>query len=192
LPVPTNSGAVRLTAAELDTVLDSGEITRARAAWFVLAAADTLPGGPDAEPARSQAAFDAARERGWLPARLDVDSPARLGEVSLLIMKSFGLKGGLMYRLFPNPRYASRELVHLRIIQGRTDPGGRLSGGQFLHILGNTLTFTGEDEALAAEEARRRLLEDVSGSLRDAAKQTEGLSTGTEDILDYEGEFHLE
>jgi hypothetical protein len=107
-------------------------------------------------------------------------------------MKSFGIKGGLMYRIFPNPRYACRELVRLRIVQGRTDPGGRLSGERFLRILGNTLTFTGEDEALAAEEARRRLLEDISGSLQDSAKQTKGLSAGTEDMLDYEGEFQLE
>jgi uncharacterized protein YceK len=159
-----NGGSPRLAAAELDAVLNTGELTRAQAVWFVLTAADALPGGPDAGEDPSGAAFDAARERGWLAARLDADSPARLGEVSLLIMKSFGIKGGLMYRLFPNPRYACRELVRLQIVQGRIDPGARLSGVQFLHILGNTLTFVGEDEALAAEE----------------------------DVADYEGEFQLE
>jgi hypothetical protein len=82
--------------------------------------------------------------------------------------------------------------VYLQIIRGRTDPGGRLSGGEFLHILGRTLTFTGEDEALAADEARRRLLEDVSGSLRDSAGHSQGLSTGTEDLQQSEGEFQLE
>jgi hypothetical protein len=41
--------------------------------------------------------------------------------------------------------YACRELVCLRIIQGRTDPGGRLDGRAFLQILGRALTYTGKD-----------------------------------------------
>jgi hypothetical protein len=103
-------------------------------------------------------------------------------------MKSFGLKGGILYTLFPGPRYACRELAYLRIIRDGGDPETHLNGGQFLQILGNTLTYIGEDEA--AEEARRRLLEDGSGSLRDAAKQTGGLSAGAEDVPGEE--FHLE
>jgi hypothetical protein len=54
------------------------------------------------------------------------------------------------------------------------------------------LTCIGEDEALAAEEVRRRLLKDVSGSLRETAKQTEGFSGGTEDVQGYEEEFQIE
>ncbi|MDR1318162.1 MAG: hypothetical protein LBJ90_00935, partial [Treponema sp.] len=139
----------------MDDLLASGEITRGQAAWFVLTAAGVLPGGADAEPAVTGAA--AAQARGWLSVRAKADEPVRLGEVSLLIMKSFGLKGGILYTLFPGPRYACRELAYLRIIQNGGDPGGRLDGGQFLQILGNTLTCIGEDEALAAEEVRRRL-----------------------------------
>jgi hypothetical protein len=59
-------------------------------------------------------------------------------------MKAFDLKGGIFYSRFPLPRYACRELVYLRIIQGRTDPGGRLDGRTFLQILGRVLTFTGD------------------------------------------------
>ena len=106
-------------------------------------------------------------------------------------MKAFSLPGGLLYTLFSSPRHACRELEYLRIIRGRTDPGGRLDGGEFLRILGRTLTVTGEEEALA-EDARRRLLEDVSGSLQDSAKNPRGLSSGAEDLQQYEGEFQLE
>jgi hypothetical protein len=63
-------------------------------------------------------------------------------------MKSFEIKGGIFYSLFPLPRYACRELVYLRIIQERTDPGGRIDGRAFLQILGRALTYTGEDAAL--------------------------------------------
>jgi hypothetical protein len=124
------------SAEELETILHTREITYTQAARFVLTAADVLSGS---------GAFEAAQENRWLPAGAAADSPIQLGELSLLIMKSFGLKGGILYSLFPSPRYACRELVYIRIIQGKTDPGGRLDGRAFLQILGNTLTYVGED-----------------------------------------------
>jgi hypothetical protein len=50
------------------------------------------------------------------------------------------------------------------------------------------------EEARAAAEAerRQRLLEDVAASLQSAAEETQGLSSGSEDVLGYEGEFELE
>jgi hypothetical protein len=50
-----------------------------------------------------------------------------------------------MYSLFPSRRYACRELVYLRLIQGRTDPDGYVDGESFLHILGRVLRHTGAD-----------------------------------------------
>jgi tetratricopeptide (TPR) repeat protein len=49
-------------------------------------------------------------------------------------------------------------------------------------------------EAQAAEEAERkqRLLEDVAASLQSDAEETQGLSSGSEDVQGYEGEFELE
>jgi tetratricopeptide (TPR) repeat protein len=49
-----------------------------------------------------------------------------------------------------------------------------------------------EAEAAAEAERKRRLLEDVSASLQSAAEESEGLSAGAEDVLDYAGEFELE
>jgi hypothetical protein len=119
------------TADDMERILNTREITYTQAASFVLTAANTSPAGGDA--------FTTARENRWLPAKAEADSPIRLGELSLLIMKSFGMKGGIFYSLFPLPRYACRELVYLRIIQGRTDPGGLLDGRTFLQILGRAL-----------------------------------------------------
>jgi outer membrane protein OmpA-like peptidoglycan-associated protein len=141
------------TADELGAVLDTRKITYHQAARFILAAANVLPGGADA--------FTLSQGKGWVSRRAGADDPISLGGVSLLIMKAFGLKGSILYSLFPNPRYACRELVYLRIVQGRTDPGGRLDGREFLQILGRVLTHTGEEEAepqtpLPAEEAAER------------------------------------
>jgi tetratricopeptide (TPR) repeat protein len=49
-----------------------------------------------------------------------------------------------------------------------------------------------EAQARAEEERRRRLLEEVSASLQAAAEDSRGISSGSEDVLHYEGEFELE
>lgn len=46
--------------------------------------------------------------------------------------------------------------------------------------------------AKAEEERRRLLLEELSASLHAAAEDSQGLSTGAEDVETYEGEFELE
>jgi hypothetical protein len=132
----------------MDRILNTPEITYTQAAGFVLMAANVLPAGSDA--------FTTARENRWLPAgagadsadnTISADNAISLGELSLLIMKAFGIKGGILYSLFPLPRYACRELVYMQIIQGGNDPGGRLDGRTFLQILNRVLAYTGEDAA---------------------------------------------
>jgi tetratricopeptide (TPR) repeat protein len=49
-----------------------------------------------------------------------------------------------------------------------------------------------EEAVKAAEEKRTRLLNEVSESLQAAAEETRGLSAGTEDVMQYDGEFVLE
>jgi tetratricopeptide (TPR) repeat protein len=49
-----------------------------------------------------------------------------------------------------------------------------------------------EEAARAEAERRQRLLEEVSASLQSAAEDSQGLSSGAEDVLGYEGEFELE
>ncbi|MDR1099537.1 MAG: tetratricopeptide repeat protein [Treponema sp.] len=49
-----------------------------------------------------------------------------------------------------------------------------------------------EEAARAEAERRRRLLEEVSASLQSAADDSQGLSSGTEGVQGYEGEFELE
>ena len=48
------------------------------------------------------------------------------------------------------------------------------------------------DAAKAEDERRKRLLDEVSASLQAAAEETRGLSSGSEDVIQYDGEFVLE
>jgi len=121
------------TAADMELILDSPAVTYSQAAQFVL------------ESTMQQNAFEQALALGWIPKGAVPNEPITLGKLSFLLIKDFQMKGGLMYSIFPGPRYAFRTLVSRSIIQGSADPGMTVSGEWFLRILGNTLNIAGDD-----------------------------------------------
>jgi hypothetical protein len=129
------------TAAELNTVLETSAVTCAQAARFVLTSADVVP----EESFAGDAAFEQAVANRWLPSAAAADDPVRLGDLSFLLMRAFQVRGGLMYTLRPGPRYAFRTMVSRSLIQGTSDPAMTVSGERFLRILGNVLSYKGED-----------------------------------------------
>ena len=136
------------TAAEMDTMLGATEVSAAGAARFVLGAAELLPPGLSGAAAES-AAYEMARSKGWIKAA--ASDAISLKETAFLLMNAFELKGGAMYSLFHNPRYAYREMVYRKLIQGASDPDMKVSGIRFLQILGRTLSYSGENELVDAE-----------------------------------------
>jgi hypothetical protein len=167
------------TAEQLDAVLDAQRVSFAQAAALILPASGLLP--PDAGDA-----FDMAR--AWLPRRAEPDSPINMGELSHLVMRSFNLSGGFMYALFPGPRYAYRALAWRRLLPPGPDPGRFLSGEELLYITGLILSLAGDAEALEEPWAPAALEPEP----RMEVEQGQGLSTGSEGVLPYEGEFELE
>jgi hypothetical protein len=134
------------TAAELDGILASRGLTYAQAASLILKAADAAP-----PSASEEEAFNTAQSRGWLPGKAAAQDPAVLGGTSFIIMKSFGLKGGLLFSIFPGSRYAYREMVYQKIIQGRADPSMAVSGERLLQIISRVLSYTDQDSLLEGE-----------------------------------------
>lgn len=49
-----------------------------------------------------------------------------------------------------------------------------------------------EAQAAAEAERKKRILDEAAASLQSVADDTKGLSSGSEDVLEYEGEFELE
>jgi len=144
------------TAAELDTMLDTETVTVSEASRFALGSVGLLP--PELSDAETRAAaYEAALSRGWVWGR--PEDSISLQETAFLIMNAFGIKGGIMYSLLHNPRYAYREMIYRRLIQGRIYSSMKISGQQFLQILGMTLNYTGEreqmDEIIMGREAIR-------------------------------------
>jgi outer membrane protein OmpA-like peptidoglycan-associated protein len=129
----------------MDGLLERREITWAQACHFVLPAAGTAETGLSAE-----AAFDAARQNGWLPKGAEAAGSVTLGGLSFLVKESFSIKGSVLYALFPGPRYAYRHLAYLGLLPGLQDPALKVSGERFFQILGRVLAYQGEAD-LAAE-----------------------------------------
>jgi len=124
------------TAAEIEELLNTQSLSYEQAARFVLRAADQTGNISPAE------AFAFAKDKRWLPRKAEPGSMANLDGVSLLVMRSFGIKGGLMFSIFRNPHYAYRELEYKDVIQGRADPKMIVSGELLLFLVNRLLPGT--------------------------------------------------
>jgi len=122
------------TADEMEQLLAADSVTYGQAAWFLSRAADL----PAASP---EEAFNNAAQNKWLPKGASPDTAARLDAVALLVMRAFGIKGGINYSRFQTPHYAYRELVYKKIIQGRTDPAMKVSGSVLIFITNRVYTL---------------------------------------------------
>ena len=126
------------TASEMDALLEAETVSAAVLARFVLGSADLL--APDLSGQEAEkAAYDMAAANGWI--KTPSDESVTLKNAAFLIMQAFGIKGGIMYSLFGNPRYAYREMVYKKIITGRADQNMMVTGQRFLHILEKTISY---------------------------------------------------
>jgi len=131
-------GAAAQSNEFVDGLLDSDSVTVGQAAYLVLVASDNL--GEDADEAR---AFELLETFGWAPKGASSATPIQLKDYSYLLMRAFGLKGGLLYAIFPGPRYAYRQLASNLVIQGRSDPNMSLSGSMAVRMLGRVFDVKG-------------------------------------------------
>jgi hypothetical protein len=125
------------TAAALEAILETPVVSCYQAVRFVCASA---PGATDGSTGAD--AFSQAVSRGWLK-NAAADDPITLGRLSFLMMKAFNLKGGMMYAIFPGPRYAYRTMLSRSFIQSPADPAMKVSGERFLIMLGNVISAAG-------------------------------------------------
>jgi len=123
------------TAARLEALLNKAEITWADAAGFVLEASENLSnaGGDDA--------FRFAAQRNWLPKNAASGDTARFDGTALLLMQSFGFKGGIFFGIGKSPHHAYREMVYKGVIKGDPDPRAAVSGRELLLMINRILAM---------------------------------------------------
>jgi len=123
------------TARQVEMLLETSAVSYEDAAALVLEAAGALAAPGPAE------AFSFALEQGWLPKGASGGGTARLDGLSLLIMRSFNIKGGFFYGVTKAPHYAYRELVYRNIILGNSDPEMAVSGDLLLSMVNRVLSY---------------------------------------------------
>lgn len=122
----------------IDSVIAKDALSVSEAAYLVLVASDNL--GDDADSSR---AFEMIKQLGWDPVGFQPDAGINYGEFSYMLIKAFGVRTGLLFSLFPGPHYAYRELVHLVVVQGATDPDMKVSGTGAMHMLSRIFDVKG-------------------------------------------------
>ncbi len=127
-------------AADMDLLLNSDEVSYGLAARFILSAAEVMP-----ENISEVDAFRTAQSKGWIDEGIEPSQNITLGAFSLLCMKAFDLKGGIMYSIFPNKRYAYREMMYKNFIQGKNESSQTISGERLILILGRILNSVEEN-----------------------------------------------
>jgi len=147
IPVPILVSALLLVASAaglsaqsnelIDALLEEAEAGFGETVYLALTAGELIP-----EDASVEEAVRELDARQWNVKAKSAEDPMSLGEYSYLLMRIFGIQGGLMYRLFPGPRYATRELAFLEIVRGNPSPGRTLSGEEAMRILGALMEWT--------------------------------------------------
>jgi len=122
----------------IDRLLEQPRASFGAAAYLVLTASGELD-----QAASEQQALAALREKGWKLRAAQAEEPIRLGEFCFLLMKAFGEKGGLMYRLAPGPRYAVRELAYRGLVRGKVHSRRLPSGQEVVQLLSSFLDRKG-------------------------------------------------
>jgi hypothetical protein len=116
--------------AFVDRLLETPQATLGQAAYLLLTARGVVP-----EKATPEQAAETLAAQGWDTPALAPADPVTLGQYCFLLMQAYAVQGGLMYRIAPGPRYASRELAYRRLIRGKAYPNRTLSGEEALAIL---------------------------------------------------------
>jgi len=125
----------------VDEVLQAKALSYGQAAYLVLVAAQMLPEATSPEEALRQSVVSS-----WGIEEKTAADPVSIGEYSFMMMKTFELQGGLLYRIFPGPRYASRELVYRGFILERKDPGRYVPGEEALRLLAHVIEWKEESQ----------------------------------------------
>lgn len=130
-------------AEKVDKILETEKTTFGQAAYLIQTALNE-----GADKLDFETAFDRFKSENQNLIRDSVTA----GDVipvktyAFLLMKAFNIKGGLMYRICPCPRYAYRELRYLAVIQGNSDPDAPMTGSTMLQILGRIDTVQGGEQ----------------------------------------------
>jgi hypothetical protein len=135
IEIALGGGLFAQSNAFIDKLIDEQEATYGESAFMALASAGLVkPEGAVTDAI----AYMTANNWGFVK---NPDEPVTLGDLCYVLMRAYNMTGGLMYALFPGPRYAAREFEYLELVRRYPVPSRRLSGEEVLQLVGKVLSF---------------------------------------------------
>ena len=129
-----------------DEILDTKAATFGQAAYLILTSLGTISDDTDFQTAFAemrQFADQQKFKKGSIHSSTTEAKSIVMKEYAFLLMQAFKVRGGAMYRMFPCPRYAYRDLRYFGVIQEDIDPDSVVSGRTMLQLLGQIDTVQG-------------------------------------------------
>jgi hypothetical protein len=114
----------------MDNLLESDAATFGESAYMI-----AVGSGIAEDDVSIPEAVKLIEQKGWSKSGREADSLVTLGEFSFMVMEALELEGGIMYSLFPSPRYAVRELAFKGFVTSEPHPGNLVGGDDVLSIL---------------------------------------------------------
>lgn len=124
----------------IDQIITQDSARLDTASLIILQAAELLP-----LDANYDDVFDFLQNNKNLK-RLAKKETINQGRLSLLIMISFDINGGVMYCITKSPRYAAREIKSLGGIIENASPYKVVSGQEVISLLSWALDYTGKGD----------------------------------------------
>lgn len=124
------AAAFSQSADKMTEILDTKTVTYQQAAYFFAVA-----NGMANDSASETAAVEMLKQAKLIKEDVHGNEPIPLNQVAFLCANTWNVKGGLMYRIFKNPRYSFKQLQADGIISYTDDPSKILNGHQFMNVI---------------------------------------------------------
>lgn len=126
------------SADAVTKMIESKEATVGEAAYFLAVYLDAAP-----ENSTEEAAVNALQASGVCNEGVAADTVLTYKTFAGMLMRTWDVKGGLMYSITKADRYALRDLQAKGFISASADPVSAVSGFDALAILNNCMTQLG-------------------------------------------------
>ena len=131
------------SADKIDKILETEKATFGQAAYLIQTALNE--GADDLDFAAAFDRFKSENEH-LIRASITAEDVIPAKTYAFLLMKAFNVKGGLMYRIYPCPRYAYRDLRYMAVIQDKNTPNAPMTGAAMLQIFSRIDTVQGGEQ----------------------------------------------
>ncbi len=140
------AGTVTAQSADKVTrMIGSEQVTLGQFSYFSASALGLVD-----DSATDEQAFQALKDNGYVKTKGSCDSPISLSQAAFICVKVWNIRGSLLLKLFPSPRYAFRQLQAEGIISTSADPSRKINGHEALNLLTSCMDAYGENTLAVA------------------------------------------